>query len=82
MSLGLGTRAARRDEVQRFQHHVRRTVPERLLVAVNDPPLTIDRQALGGDGRAGDIVAQALQPAPLMGPIQKSHVQVDVEVEG
>ena len=28
-------------------------VPKRLLVAVNDPPLTIDRQAFGGDGRGG-----------------------------
>jgi hypothetical protein len=56
-----------RHQLQRFQHDVRRTVPERLLVAVNDPPLTIDRQAVGGDGRAGDIAAQALQPAPLMG---------------
>ena len=67
---------------QRLQHHVGRAVPERLLIAVNDPPLTIDRQAFGGDApghpllmlrinspcrRAGDIAAQALQPAPLMG---------------
>ena len=43
---------------QRLQYDVSQTVPERLLVAVNDPPLVIDRQALGGDGRSGDVAAQ------------------------
>jgi hypothetical protein len=46
---------------------VSRPVPERLFVAVHDTPLAIDRQALGGDRRTGDIAAQAFQPAPLMG---------------
>jgi hypothetical protein len=34
---------------------VSRPVSERLLVAVNDPTLTIDRQAFGGDGRGGHL---------------------------
>ena len=45
------------DEIQRFQHDVGRTVPERLLVVVNDPPLAIDRQAFGSDGWARDVSA-------------------------
>jgi len=55
------------DETQWLQHDVCRHVSERLFVAVHDTPLAIDRQALGGDQRAGDIAAQAFQPAPLMG---------------
>ena len=39
-------------KIQRFQHHVGRAVPERLLVAVHHSTLAIHLQALGGNGRA------------------------------
>jgi len=45
---------------------VGRAVPERLFVLVDDPAPAIDGQALGGDGRAGDVAAQAFQSTPLM----------------
>jgi hypothetical protein len=35
------------DEVQRFQHDLRRSIAKRLLVAVHDPAQAIHRQALG-----------------------------------
>ena len=51
---------------QRLQHHVGRAVPEWVFVLVDDPAPAIDGQALGGDGRAGDVAAHAFQTAPLM----------------
>ncbi len=54
------------DKVQRFQHHMGRAVPERLLVAVHDPAPAIDGEALGGDRRAGDVAAQAFQAVTLV----------------
>jgi hypothetical protein len=47
-------------------HHVDRAVPEWVFVLVDDPAPVIDGQALGGDGRAGDVAAQTFQAAPLM----------------
>jgi len=49
------------NEVQRFQHDVGRTIPERMFVAVNDTPPVIDTEAFGGDRWAGNVAAQALQ---------------------
>ncbi len=40
------------NEIQRFQHHMGRAVPEWVFVLVDDPAPAIDGQALGGDGRA------------------------------
>lgn len=37
-------------KVERFQHHVGRTITEGLLVTVHDPALAIDGEALGGNG--------------------------------
>ena len=37
------------DKIQRFQHDVGRTIPERMFVAVNDTPPVIDTEAFGGD---------------------------------
>ena len=55
------------DEVQRLQHHVGRAVSERLFVLVHDPAPAIDGQPLGGNGRAGDVSAQAFQaPGVIM----------------
>jgi hypothetical protein len=55
------------DKVQRFQHHAGRTIMKRLLVAVHDPAAMIDAEALGGDGRPGDVPAQAFQARSLPG---------------
>ncbi len=51
---------------QRLQHHVGRAVPEWVFVLVDDPAPAIDGQPLGGNGRAGDVAAQAFQAAALI----------------
>ena len=43
-----------------------RAVPEWVFVLVGDPAPAIDGQALGGNGRAGDVSAQAFQAAALV----------------
>ena len=49
------------NEVQWFQHDMGRTIPEGMIVAVNNPALAIDTEAFGSNGRTGDVAAQALQ---------------------
>ena len=50
----------------RLQHDVRRPVPERLFVAIDDPALAIGGQAFGGNRRARDVAALAFQAAALV----------------
>jgi hypothetical protein len=49
------------NKIQRFQHDMGRSIPEGMLVAVNDTAPAINTEALGGDRRAGDVAAQTLQ---------------------
>jgi hypothetical protein len=65
------------DEVERFQHHVGRAITEGLLVTVHDPALAIDGEALGGNGWAGDVAAQAFQAIALIRFTNGGSVQGD-----
>jgi hypothetical protein len=55
------------DEIQRLEHDMRGTIPERLLVLVHDPAVRIDGQPLGRNRGAGNVAAQAFQAAALPG---------------
>ena len=54
---------------------MRRPVPEGVFVLVDDPAASVDCQAFGRNGRAGDVSAQAFQAGALMGLADGRGVQ-------
>ena len=48
-------------EVERLEDDVGGPVPPRVAQGVDDPAVLGEREALGGDGRASDVAAQALE---------------------
>ena len=62
-------------KIQRLQHHVDRSVPERMPVAVHHPAPVFHRQALQGNRRSRDVTTQALQPGALPGFAHRGGMQ-------
>ena len=65
---------------QRLQRHVSQPIPERLFVLVHNPAPAIDGQPLGGNGRAGDVAAQAFQAAALVRLADRGGVEGEAGV--
>ena len=55
------------DEVDGVEHDMSGAVPEGVFEPIHDLPAVIDREAFVGDGRAGDVAAQAFEGVPVTG---------------
>jgi len=70
------------NEVERFENHVGRAVAERLLERIDDPPSLVGREALIGDGRAGDVTTEFFELVTLVGLAAGGRVQGEARLFG
>ena len=54
-------------EFDGVEHDMGGAVPEGVLESIHDLRAVVDREAFVGDGRAGDVAAQAFEGVPVMG---------------
>lgn len=70
------------DERQRVKGHGGRAVTPVPLEAVDDSAVGCEREALGRDGRTGDVAAKVLEPLELAGGHEHLGVQREAVVVG
>ena len=71
-----------RHQLERFENDVGRAVAERLLELIDDLPSLVGREALIGDGRAGDVTTEFFELVPLIGLAAGGRVQGEPRLFG